>query len=151
MNRTRSTMLSAGLVAVLLGTAACSSGSGGSAGGSGAGGQKKPYQLAFVQGVAGDAFYVTMQCGMEAEAKKLNATVRTQGAQKFDSTLQTPLVQSVVASKPDALMIAPTDASAMQQPINQAKTAGIKVVLVDTTLNDPSVAASAISSAAGKP
>ncbi len=144
MNKTRSTMLSAGVLTVLLGTAACSSGS--SAAGSGSGSGPKSYQLAFVQGVAGDAFYVTMQCGMEAEAKKLNATVRTQGAQKFDSTLQTPLVQSVVASKPDALMIAPTDVSAMQQPINQAKTAGIKVILVDTTLNDPSVAASAISS-----
>jgi ribose transport system substrate-binding protein len=74
------------------------------------------------------------------------ATVKTQGAQKFDPTLQTPIVQSVVASKPDALIIAPTDVSAMQQPIEQAKEQGIKVVLVDTTLEDPSVAESAIAS-----
>lgn len=107
----------------------------------------KNYKLAFVQGVAGDAFYITMKCGMEAEAKKLgNATVKTQGAQKFDSTLQTPLLTSVVATKPDALLIAPTDVTAMQKPIEQAKAAGAKVVLVDTTLKDPSVAVSAISS-----
>jgi ribose transport system substrate-binding protein len=60
--------------------------------------------------------------------------------------LQTPILQSVIASKPDAILIAPTDVSAMQQPIAQAKAQGIKVVLVDTTLNDPSVAVSAISS-----
>lgn len=107
----------------------------------------KTYKLAFVQGVAGDAFYITMQCGMQEEAKKLgNATVKTQGAQKFDPTLQTPLLTSVVATKPDALMIAPTDVTAMQKPIEQAKAAGAKVVLVDTTLKDPSVAVSAISS-----
>jgi ribose transport system substrate-binding protein len=52
----------------------------------------------------------------------------------------------VIASKPDAILIAPTDVSAMQQPIAQAKQQGIKIVLVDTTLTDPSVAVSAISS-----
>jgi ribose transport system substrate-binding protein len=61
-------------------------------------------------------------------------------------SLQTPIVQAVVASKPDALIIAPTDVSAMQQPIKQAVDQGIKVVLVDTTLKDPSVAVSAIAS-----
>jgi ribose transport system substrate-binding protein len=139
MKKPHLAVLAAGTAAVLL-TAGCSSGS------SSAGGSSKGYDLAFVQGVAGDGFYITMQCGMDAEAKKLGATVKTQGAQKFDSTLQTPIVQSVVATKPDALMIAPTDVSAMQQPIEQAKAAGIKVVLVDTTLKDPSVAVSAISS-----
>src|SRR4051794_19635453 len=111
MKRIHRALLASGAAAVLLTTAACSSSS------SGSGGSKNgPYKLAFVQGVTGDAFYITMQCGMEAEAKKLNATVKTQGAQKFDSTLQTPIVQSVVASHPDALMIAPTDVSALQQP-----------------------------------
>jgi ribose transport system substrate-binding protein len=109
-------------------------------------GADEAFELAFVQGVAGDAFYITMQCGIESEAEAAGATVKTQGAQKFDPTLQTPIVQSVVASKPDALIIAPTDVSAMQQPIEQAKEQGIKVVLVDTTLEDPSVAESAIAS-----
>ena len=76
----------------------------------------------------------------------MGATVKVQAPQKFDPTLQTPILQSVIASKPDALLIAPTDVSAMQAPIAQAKQQGIKVVLVDTTLNDPSVAESAISS-----
>ena len=107
----------------------------------------KSYKLTFVQGVAGDGFYVTMGCGMQAEAKKLgNATVNIQGPSKFDATLQNPIIQSVTAAKPDALMIAPDDVTASQIPINQAVSAGIKLVLVDTTLKDPSKAVSAISS-----
>jgi ribose transport system substrate-binding protein len=106
----------------------------------------KNYNLQFIQGVAGDEFYISMQCGMEAEAAKLGVTVTTQGAQKFDPTLQKPILDSVVSGNPDAILIAPTDVTAMQTPLNAAAEAGIKVILVDTTLEDPSIAASAIAS-----
>jgi ribose transport system substrate-binding protein len=126
-----------------------SSASSGSTGTSTAGGSSsgKTYKLSFIQGVAGDGFYVTMGCGMQAEAKKLgNATVNIQGPSQFDSTLQNPIIESVTASKPAALMIAPDDVTASQTPIDQAMNAGIKVVLVDTTLNNPAGAVSQISS-----
>ena len=84
--------------------------------------------------MAGDEFYITMQCGIQAEAAKLGVSVKTQGAQKFDPTLQKPILDSVVAGKPDAILIAPTDVTAMQAPLNQAAAAGIKIVLVDTTV-----------------
>ncbi|HEX3792750.1 MAG TPA: ABC transporter substrate-binding protein [Pseudonocardiaceae bacterium] len=132
--------LIAGVLAMALATAAC--GSGGSSS-SASGGS---YKLAFVPGVIGDAFYVTMQCSIQDEAKKLGATVTTSGPQKFDPTLQRPVLQSVIAAQPNAILIAPDDVSAMQQPVQQAVSANIKLVLVDTTLKDPSIAASAISS-----
>ena len=72
--------------------------------------------------------------------------VNTQGPQKFDPTLQKPIVDSVVASQPDAILIAPTDVTAMQRPLADAAAAGIKVVLVDTTTEDPSFAVSQVSS-----
>lgn len=106
----------------------------------------KAYNLSFIQGVAGDEFYISMQCGVEAEAAKLGVTVNTQGPQKFDPTLQKPIVDSVVASKPDGVLIAPTDVTAMQTPLAAATQAGVKLVLVDTTLKDPSIAVSAIAS-----
>jgi ribose transport system substrate-binding protein len=107
----------------------------------------KNYKFTFVQGVAGDGFYVTMACGIKAEAAKLgNVSVNVQGPSKFDATLQNPIIQSVTAAKPDALLIAPDDVSASQTPIDQAIKAGIKVTLVDTTLKDPSKAVSQISS-----
>lgn len=104
------------------------------------------YDIAFVQGVAGDEFYITMQCGIEEAAAELGATVTTQGPQEFDPTLQTPIVDSVVASAPDALLIAPTDVTAMSRPIQAAIEAGIEVVLVDTTLQDPAGVVSQIAS-----
>jgi len=107
---------------------------------------KKNYNIQFVQGVAGDEFYISMQCGAQAEATKLGVTVKTQGPQKFDPTLQKPILDSVAAGKPDAVMIAPTDVTAMQKPLEVAAQDGIKVVLVDTTVNDPSFATSAIAS-----
>lgn len=106
----------------------------------------KNYNIAFLQGVVGDQFYITMQCGAQEEAANLGVTVNTQGPQKFDPTLQKPILDSIVASRPDALLVAPTDVQAMQQPLEQAAAAGIKVVLVDTTTNDPSYAVSAIAS-----
>lgn len=128
-----------------LALAGCSSGGGGATGGSG-GGSEDGYNIAFVQGVAGDEFYISMQCGIEEAAEAAGATVTVQGPEKFDPTLQKPIVDALVASKPDALLIAPTDVTAMQAPIQAAADAGIKVVLVDTTLEDPSMAVSQISS-----
>ncbi|MFY0409465.1 ABC transporter substrate-binding protein [Solicola sp. PLA-1-18] len=125
--------------------AACGAAEDSGSGSSGSGGSDSK-SIAFVQGVAGDEFYISMRCGIEAEAKKLGATVDVQGPEKFDPTLQKPIVDSVVASKPDALLIAPTDVSAMQAPLKAAADAGIKVVLVDTTVEDPSFASSAVSS-----
>jgi ribose transport system substrate-binding protein len=106
----------------------------------------KDYKIALLQGVVGDQFYITMQCGAQDEAAKLGVTVNTQGPQKFDPTLQRPILDSIIASRPDALLIAPTDVQALQQPLEQAAAAGVKVVLVDTTTTDPSFAVSAIAS-----
>jgi ribose transport system substrate-binding protein len=134
-------VLAVGAVAALALTG-CASGSSASSGTV----ATKDIKLSFIQGVAGDPFYVTMQCGVQQEAKKLGVTVNTQGPTKFDPTLQKPIVDSVVASKPSAILIAPTDTSAMEAPLKAATAAGVKVVLVDTTVKDPSFATSAISS-----
>ncbi|HEU5241035.1 MAG TPA: substrate-binding domain-containing protein, partial [Ornithinibacter sp.] len=98
--------------------AACSTGNpdSTSSGSGSAGGGSNNKQLAFVQGVAGDEFYITMECGIKAKAAELGYTVTTQGPQKFDPTLQKPIVDSVTASKPAAMLIAPTDVAAMQAP-----------------------------------
>jgi len=107
---------------------------------------KKNYNISFIQGVAGDNFYITMDCGIQAEAKKLGVTVKTQGPARFDATLQKPILDSVVQTKPDAILIAPTDVKAMQAPLAAAAQAGIKLVMVDTTVSDPSIAASQVAS-----
>jgi len=106
----------------------------------------KNYKLTLVAGVKGDQFYITMNCGAQAEAKKLGATVDFQGPDQFDASLQTPIVNAVAAKNPDAMLIAPTDTKAMFAPIKQVADGGAKIVLVDTTLENPDMAVSQIAS-----
>jgi ribose transport system substrate-binding protein len=160
--RRRLLQATAGMIILALPVAACSSSkpaetpSGGGAGSAAANAPaatgvnaptkaNKNYNVQFIQGVQGDEFYITMQCGAEDEAKKLGVSVTTQGPQKFDPTLQKPILDSVMAAKPDAVLIAPTDVTAMQNPLAQAAQS-TKVVLVDTTTDNPSYATSAIAS-----
>jgi ribose transport system substrate-binding protein len=132
-----------------LALAACGGDDGGgdaAGGGGGGGGGSEAYEIAFIQGVAGDEFYITMECGIQEAAEELGVTVETQGAQQFDPALQTPIVDSVVASAPDGMLIAPTDVSAMVRPLKAAADAGITIGLVDTTLEDPSMAVTQVAS-----
>jgi ribose transport system substrate-binding protein len=57
------------------------------------------------------------------------------------------VVNAVVAKKPDAILVAPTDTQAMIPPLTQAKAAGIKLIFVDTTtVNGAELAESEIAS-----
>ena len=111
-----------------------------------AGGAGKAYNLTLIQGVKGDPFYVTMACGAQAEATKEGATLTVTGGDKWDATVQTPVVNSVTAAKPDGVMIAPNDSKAMFAPLKAMNDAGIKVTFVDTGLDDVSFAQSFITS-----
>ncbi len=132
------------------GVAACGSDddSGGSSSGSGASNSsaKKAYKMTLIAGVKGDEFYLTMNCGAQEAAKAAGVTLDFQGPDQFDAAQQTPIVNAVAAKKPDAVLIAPTDTKALYAPIKQLAANGTKIVLVDTTLDDPSMAVSQISS-----
>ncbi|MFD0472239.1 ABC transporter substrate-binding protein [Nonomuraea thailandensis] len=117
----------------------------GGADGGGAGGGGDQIRVTLVQGLAGEEFYETMACGARARAAELGVALDVQGPQKFDPTLQTPIVNSVVAGGPDALLIAPTDVKAMIAPLTQAKQQNIKIILVDTVVEDQSIGLSRIS------
>ncbi len=130
--------------ALMLVVAACGSDS--SKGGGGSSSAKKSYKMTLIAGVKGDEFYITMNCGAQAEAKKLGVKLDFQGPDQFDASLQTPIVNGVAAKKPDAVLIAPTDSKAMYAPIKQLADSGSKIVLVDTTLEQADLAESQIAS-----
>jgi ribose transport system substrate-binding protein len=132
------------VAALTLGAAACGEDEGG--GGSGGGGEEKAYNMTLLAGVKGDEFYITMNCGAQAEAQKHGVTLDFQGPDQFDASLQTPIVNAIAAKKPDALLVAPTDSKAMYVPIKQVADNGTKVVLVDTTLEQADLAVSQIAS-----
>jgi ribose transport system substrate-binding protein len=102
--------------------------------------------LALIQGTKADNFYVTMGCGAKAEASKLGYSINVQGPADFAAPEQIPIVNAVTAQKPGAVLIAPTDTHALIAPMNAMKSAGIKVVQVDTTVADKSIAAASVSS-----
>lgn len=106
----------------------------------------KSYNITLIKGVNGDPFYATMACGVQAEAKKLGAKVNIVGGDTWGADVQTPVVNSVTAKKPDAVLIAPNDSKAMYAPLHALVGAGIKLVIVDTGLEDESDAVSVISS-----
>jgi ribose transport system substrate-binding protein len=114
-------------------------------GGGASGGDGESYKMTLIAGVKGDEFYITMNCGAQEAAKKIGATLEFQGPDQFDAAQQTPIVDAVAAKSPDAILIAPTDTKALFAPITQAAQ-NSKIVLVDTTLEDPSMAVSQIAS-----
>jgi ribose transport system substrate-binding protein len=99
---------------------------------------KKDIRIVLVPGLTTDAFYITMNKGAQAAAEALGITVDFQGAPNFNPTEQIPVLDAVIASKPSAILIAPTDKVQLIEPLRKAVDAGIPVVTVDTFIDDGS-------------
>ncbi len=98
--------------------------------------QDKKFTVALIPGLTTDAFYITMHKGAQAAADALGVELLFQGAPEFNPTLQVPVLQAIIARQPDALLIAPTDKQQLIAPLRQAYDAGIKVITVDTFIDD---------------
>jgi ribose transport system substrate-binding protein len=133
----------AGVAVVALALAGCTSGHEGVTPAVGTAGG---YRITFVEGLAGDPFYAAMACGVRAEAAKLGASASVTGAGAWDARAQTSVVNSVTATRPDAVLIAPDDGTEMIPPLRAMTDAGVKLVLVDTGLADDSLAQSLVTS-----
>lgn len=92
----------------------------------------KKFTIALIPGLTTDAFYITMRKGAEAAAKAVGATLVFQGGPDFNPVTQVPVLDAVIAKKPDAILIAPTDKDQLVQPLKKANDAGIPVITVDT-------------------
>ncbi len=140
---TRRLLSAAAASALALNLAACGGDDGGETS-TGTGGKSGGKAITLMVGVKGDPFYVSMECGAREAAEKAGATLRVQGPDKFDATLQNPMLDAVAAAKPDALLVAPNDVKASVPPLKRLQDAGTKVVLVDTTVDDPTIGVSRI-------
>jgi ribose transport system substrate-binding protein len=120
--------------------AACGSSGGG--GGSGASGKK----LELIVGTKSDDFYVSMECGAKKEAKKLGVSLTVTGPATFSPSQQKPLIDAAQVTKPDALLVAPTDVSALNPDLAKVQKGGSKLIFVDTSSSDQSLGLTRISS-----
>jgi ribose transport system substrate-binding protein len=130
--------------AALTATACSSSGPASSAGGP----SGKHYTIAFIPGCTCDPYYSTETSGFQAAAKAAGVTTMIQGPADFQASEQIPVLQAVVQRKPDAIVIDPTDATALAAPIEAAIAQGIPVMTtgnnVDTTKVFTAIAASSV-------
>jgi ribose transport system substrate-binding protein len=133
----------AGAVVLMLAASACSSSSPTKAG---VNSTKPVKSIALIGGVKDSPFYAAIDCGAKTEAKKLSVKYSYSAPATFDAAAQQPILSSVVAQSPQAILIAPTDKVAMFQPMHQAKAVGANLLTVDTRLNDASDLSSQISS-----
>lgn len=101
-------------------------------------------KITLMVGVKGDPFYVSMECGAREAATAAGVTFDVQGPDKFDATMQNPMLDAVAAAAPDALLVAPNDVVASAGPLLNIQNAGTKIVLVDTVVTDPTVGVSRI-------
>jgi ribose transport system substrate-binding protein len=136
--RTRSLLM--GLACLLVLAAGCSRTSSGGGGGQGG----KTYDITLIQGVRGDEFYISMACGAQEAARQLGVSLSVTGGEKWGADIQAPVINAVTAKRPDAVLVAPNDVSASTAPLQQMKQNGIKVVEVDTHINDSSISLSRI-------
>jgi ribose transport system substrate-binding protein len=99
-----------------------------------------------IVGNASDPFYVSMECGAQQEAARLGVTLKVGGPPSFTVPGQKPLIDDVEVTKPNALLVAPTDASKLDSDLSRVQSGGTKLVFVDTASSDTSLGVSRISS-----
>ncbi|MFI6390037.1 ABC transporter substrate-binding protein [Nonomuraea sp. NPDC050540] len=127
--------------AALAFAASCSSGTASTAEGG-----AKPYKITYVQGMAGNPFFTSLTCGAQERARELGVQFDAQGGKDYSPQSQTPILNGVIAQKPDALVISPMAGEAMVPALSKAKAAGIKLVFADSVAADESLAVSRIAS-----
>jgi ribose transport system substrate-binding protein len=95
----------------------------------------KRYTFYLIAGITTDPFYLTMERGAIAEARKLGVGLVFAGApDQFTPASQSPYVDLAIARHASAILISPTDRHALNVPLRQAVNAGIPVITLDTSI-----------------
>src|ERR1700726_3826138 len=131
-------MAAAAAVAMVVAGCSSSSSSSSSSGGTGSststGSSASGKSMELIVGTKSDDFYVTMECGAEAEAKKLGVKLTVTGPATFSVPPQKPLIA------------APTDSAALDSGLLKVQKDGTKVIFVDTSSANTAIGLSRISS-----
>lgn len=98
-----------------------------------AGGAKKTYEIGVVPKGLSHQFWLTVRAGAEAAGKELNANIIWQGpAQESEIDKQINIIEDLINSKVDAIVMAACDENALIATIQKAMNAGIPVVTIDS-------------------
>lgn len=94
--------------------------------------------------LAGNPFYVTLECTAKAEAQKLGIDLSEVNPALADVKHELPLLQAAIAAKPKVIILASIDRTALAPTVHQAMAQGIKFIYVDQLPSDLSGAASVL-------
>lgn len=100
--------------------------------------ERDPYRLIFIPKTIDPSndFWTSLIEGAELGAEELGAEIEVFGADaEEDVDEQIELIYSCIEKKPDALMIAPADYSRTTEALRQVKESGIKLILLDSTID----------------
>lgn len=133
---TGAALIALATVAALTATACSSSKAAGNTSAPGGGSTPaKHYTIAFIPGCTCDPYYSTETKGIQAAANAAGVTALIQGAADFNPSEQIPVLEAIVQKHPNAIIIDPTDATALAGPINAAIAAGIPVMTTGNNVN----------------
>ena len=106
----------------------------------------KPMKITYIQGVTGNPFYMSVTCGGAEAAKRLGVTFDAQGPAQYTPALQLRVLNAVIASRPDGILMTADDPVALTATLIEAKDRGIKIISIDGDIKDMSVALANIQS-----
>lgn len=94
-------------------------------------------RIAFVVGNVSDAFYQKAHEGARKAAERLGVELLHQGSNEFSAQAQIPVIDALLAQKPDAIAIAVTDPTALVAPLQKWADEKIPIVTYDSALANP--------------
>jgi simple sugar transport system substrate-binding protein len=83
-------------------------------------------------GQANDVYWSVVKNGVQAGQAAMGAQVQYFAPETFDMVQMGHLIDAAVASKPDAIVVSIPDATALKDPIMNAKAAGIPIGVIDS-------------------
>ena len=102
--------------------------------------------IALVPGDSTDPFFLSQEAAAKKEAASFGYSFIYQGAPAYSPEAQVPILAALLAKKPIALLVDPTDPIAVTSVLKEFVAAGIPVISLDTTINDSSILVSRITS-----
>jgi ribose transport system substrate-binding protein len=130
-------------VAVAVGVAACGQDAGGGDGTNtvkqkkGTPAESKPITIAFSAPGADHGWVAAITKNAEAQAKELDGVTLKLAEGVTDSAAQADQIETLIASKPDALVVLPNEGDALTPVALKAMAAGIPVINVDREFAEP--------------
>src|SRR4249919_4280805 len=83
-------------------------------------------------GQSGDPYWSVVKNGVDDAGKILGVKAEYLAPETFDMAKMAQMIDAVVASKPDGLVVSIPDASALGDAVKNAVAAGVPVIVVDS-------------------